>query len=199
MTIDVEKIAHTLDIYFHIHGDEDTWSIDPQTGKVSSQRNVEDTERMRSLAQLPVQWDVLTHAADFEIQYGSNLVTLAGSPTRVDGNYRVTQTHISDLRGAPSYVGIGMDIVDNQHLRSLEGLPAHIVQWLYLSWQPQLPLLRILLVKGLVDGVTMLDEWRQEMPDISNILNKYRGKGWAAMVPCARELIRAGYKGNAQL
>jgi hypothetical protein len=199
MAVNIKEIMHKLYTYFEIYGDDHTWHIDPQTGKVSSTRNVEDLQVIKTLSQLPVTWDKLTHHADFHMTHCESLQTLEGSPTTVEGSYAMVHTRIRDLKGGPTTVGIGMNITQNLQLRSLEGLPTHIGEWLNLTWNPQLPLLRILLVQGLNQGVEIFGDELKPMRQLEKIINKYIGRGYSGMVPCARELIKAGFKGNARL
>jgi hypothetical protein len=121
----------------------------------------------------------------------NNLTTLEGAPQGVGGVFLCEKNRLTSLKGAPHTVGEDFWCREND-LSSLEGLPDRIAGNLFLDYSPTLPLLRLLLIKGVGD-------FRLNDVKLQKILAKYKGKGWSAMVPCARELIRAGYKGNARL
>ena len=114
------------------------------------------------------------HCFEFYAQY-TPLTTLQGCPRIVDNVFR--------LAGSP--------------LQTLEFLPQS-ARYIDLSWQEDLGLLRLLTVEN-CNRVNLEGSPEDKVNATKEIINKYLRKGWAAMVPCARELIRAGLKGNATL
>ena len=165
---------------------------------------------------LPLQFNEVK--GDFTVQ-SSGLDSLQGCPRVVLGDFNCAENPITDLQGAPQFVGgrflcIETNITNlvggpvevhgeyvcryNPHVTSLEGLPRLVKKSLDIPYSRDLPMLRTLLVQE----TTEISLWgsRERYPDIvKDILNKYKSKGWGAMVPCARELIRAGFRGNAKL
>lgn len=80
---------------------------------------------------------------------------------------------------------------------SMKHTPGHI-ELLTITWRPTLPLLGVLAVHH----VEIFDpDTGEYLDDLSSILNGHMGNGVihkAAMLKCAAELIRAGYKENAR-
>ena len=137
------------------------------------------------------------------VEYNCNrcwLKTLEGAPHDMgfQGRFHASGNMLENLVGAPQQVDF-LDVTSNP-LNSLEGLPKYCRK-LSLPYQPHIPLLRVLLVSGLQTLEVLLEEgsWSEDQTDLQEILLKYAGKGWAAMVPCAREMIRMGYRENARL
>jgi hypothetical protein len=125
---------------------------------------------------------------------------LRNSPTVVTGHYSINNLiQMDNLVGAPREVG--SFALTHGVPRSLEGLPQriHHEYGLGIPYGKNLGILRVLLVKDL-QVFSMHDPHSGEVDDrLEAITNRYLNRGWGGMVPCARELIKAGYKGNAKI
>lgn len=144
---------------------------------------------------LGVQFGTVT--GDFKIGM-ANIKTLKGSPLEVGGTFECVSNDIQSLEGAPIRVGGDFIIVNNKHLRSLDGLPKNINGIIRLSCLPELGLLR--LITNDIKNI----ELQNAPDDLNKIFKKYMGKPTpgarkSAAIACSLELIRAGFKGNARL
>jgi hypothetical protein len=134
----------------------------------------------------------------------NQLQSLEGAPDSVGVDFSCENNKLTSLMGAPSFVGGDFDCSRNYTLTSLEGMPAQIQGMIYLTYESKLPLLRVLVAsKGTyLVGAPGL---------VQRILDKYKGKGKAAALACAAELIKTGrqiqmekgrpenpFKGNAR-
>ena len=124
----------------------------------------------------------------------SQLKTLQGAP-RACRDFFVQENQLDTLKGGPHDVR-GNYWCYNNPLTSLEGIAHHIGEQFWCDFTPDLGLLRIL-ATGSKDFYDK--DYAQRRP--ITIINKYleMGGGWNRMVPCAREMIRAGFRGNAKL
>ncbi len=126
--------------------------------------------------------------------FGNNLTSLVGGPKRT-GSYACAGNKLISLVGAANLVEGNFRCQGNM-LQSLEGLPDEIQGVFDCSWHANLPLLRLVgndFSKGVHFG-----------PDnpgmqVENILNKYQGKDGlrSKIIACQKELIDAGFEGNA--
>jgi hypothetical protein len=55
------------------------------------------------------------------------------------------------------------------------------------------------LVRGLKDGVYIKHDDGGNLDDLEAIINRYLNTGRDGIIPCAAELHKAGYGGNAKL
>ena len=118
-----------------------------------------------------------------------DLTTLVRFPRKVGRDLYLGGNQLTDLTGAPDQVGGSITLVDNP-LSSLVGFPPLVGDRVRITWQRDLPLLRLI-------QAPMIVIW--DAPDaVEDILNKYAGKGKALMLNCAMELKKAGYVGNAR-
>jgi hypothetical protein len=159
----------------------------------------EDLELINpTLTGLPVQ---LKDMPNWDLSIAScALKTLHGCPEAMNGLFISNCHNIVNLEGGPRVAN--ELIVSESHLTSLEGLPQQLNHLdIHTSHGFNLPLLRLCLVKGLTRIVFMIEDgsYIENLTMAEHIMAKYAGKGYAAMVPCARELIRAGYKHLARL
>jgi hypothetical protein len=101
------------------------------------------------------------------------LISLKGAPRKVDGELRCWGIDFQSLDGAPEEINgpFWMDTPD-----------------------PNLPLLKLLTIRGLAE-VTL----GEASNDLQDIINRYLGRGINGVMPCAAELIKAGFRGNAKL
>ena len=130
---------------------------------------------------------------------GCKLTSLMGAPRLLNQPnwFSAMDNQLTDLRGLPSEIW-NLDVSYNP-LMSLEGLPTKC-QSITFTYNEHLPLLRLLLVQDLEKLDMMTGHgFSAELQKLTELLLKYAGKGWAAIVPCAREMVRLGFKENARL
>ena len=145
-------------------------------------------------SQIPVLIDLVD--GDFTCE--SDIKSLHNSPTQVNGTFFIRKvTYLHNLVGGPRDVA-NFSIMQGK-IGSLEGLPPIIHYELSLPYQTNLGILRVLLVQNLEDFSMHNVDTGEIDETLGNIMARYLRKGWAAMVPCARELIGAGYRGMAKL
>ena len=198
--VDNHEILNLLRMHFNTIGKV---TIDQQ-GLVSC---TGDVEARLHMSRLPVQFDHV--GGDFYCGH-KQLVSLEGAPRYVRGAVHVHNNQLTSLQGAPRYVGTSFYCNDNQltslqgapqdvggnfycidnKLTSLEGAPSHIGSRIMLTYSPTLPLLRVLSYKMIFIS--------DSPPQLIAILDKYTGQGKKGALPCAAELIKAGYKDNAR-
>jgi hypothetical protein len=142
------------------------------------------------------------------------LSSLRGGPREVTHTYNASECELTSLDGAPESVA-DFSIYKNR-LTSLVGCPRRVAQLnaysnplttldglpesaysIKISITPQLGLLRLLLVKGL-EKIEFV-EYMEDNSEIEAIIKRYLGRGANGVMPCAAELIKAGYRGNARL
>jgi len=120
------------------------------------------------------------------------LTTLAGAPRKVKGFF-CSDNQLQTLLGAPDEVVDDFFCINNP-LKSLEGLPKHIPGELRLTYDENLPLLR-----ALVASMVTFDNYYEDLAeDVQQILKKYAGEGKRGAIRCQKELIAAGFEGNAK-
>ena len=125
---------------------------------------------------------------DFDCSH-NQLTSLAGCPT-TPGELVCANNLLPDLTSAPPTSLLYA--LDNpfQHFRNT---PAHLDE-VAVTWRRDLPLLGLLTVKSIdihFPNGTHYDE-------VEEIMNKYAGQGRAGMIDCKRELVAAGFEGNAR-
>lgn len=167
-------------------------SIDDQT---ALQVLVDDTTHPQSIQ---VEGHVRLHKTVSQLPYvftqvhfistHRDLTTLVRFPRKVGRDLYLGGNQLTDLTGAPDQVGGSITMVDNP-LSSLVGFPPLVGDTVRITWQRDLPLLRLI-------QAPLIVIW--DAPDaVEEILNKYAGKGKSHMLNCAMELKKAGYVGNA--
>ena len=126
---------------------------------------------------------------------GAGLRTLEGFPEEIiDGRLVVSRNNLKNFKGGPKRVDDGVSARNMPYLTSLEGFPTQINGWVRLDYDPNLPLLRTLVAKK---GIVLFPSGpRTER--IENIMDKYAGQGRAAVIDCKRDLVAAGFEGNAR-
>lgn len=201
--VDVNQISQLLKTHFWIT--KGKVQIDPDTGVV----NVEGSVRLKhSLSQLPVTFGEVWGYFDCARK---SLTTLQGAPRLVGGNFFCESNKLTHLQGSPDHV-IGDFFCDHNQLTSLhgacprvdatflcndnpltslEGAPEHVGDAFVVDYSAHLPLLRLLMYKE-------VELHAESPPEIQDLLNKYAGKGKKGAIPCAAELIRAGFRENAR-
>jgi hypothetical protein len=110
----------------------------------------------------------------------------------VGGNFYCINNSLSTLVGAPRWVGGNFYCIINL-LETLTNAPKSVGGEFGCDYTSDLGLLRIILSN-------CSDIMLYRAPEtVTNIIQKYLGKGQSGALQCAAELIRAGYKKNAKL
>ena len=183
-----EEILKKLKKYFMTNG-----KITIEDGLVSCTGDVTLVNAHKVTA-LPVKFK----SVDGYFDCSSNkLTSLAGAPQAVGCGFDCTNNQLTTLEGAPQYLEYNFECINNP-LTSLAGAPRYVGRFFYLAYDKNLPLLSLLQIKGckqiiFSNGKTYTNK------DLSAILNKYLGQGRPGMLPCANEMIKAGYGSNARL
>ena len=134
---------------------------------------------------------------DFTIN-SMDLTSLEGCPKVIEGGeFSCAYNKLTSLEGGPIAVG-GDYLCHYNPLISLSGLPSMITNRIVLSYNENLPLLKLLFIKEL-KGIQLTGYRSITGSIISKILNKYLGTGKPGALACAAELTKAGFKGNARL
>ena len=137
-------------------------------------------------AQFPVKFGRIE--GDFAVQ-DCGLETLVGGPTEIRGTFDIKHNKLSSLHGSPQVHG-GHYYCNGNPLISLDGLPTSFTGNLYCDWHRNLPLLRLLNC-SLVSTSNAV---------VNRIMNQYAGNpSRANIVQCHKQLINAGFAGNASL
>ncbi len=127
----------------------------------------------------------------------NKLKSLKGAPTIAGGHFLCGQNQLTSLVHAPREVG-GEFNCRNNRLTSLEGLPEKIGNQILLTWNPNLPLLRLVgRTVFLSPGLSEISAQVEKYGEVNDILDKYREPTRSNILTCQKELIDAGYEGNA--
>jgi hypothetical protein len=182
--VDKDKIR---DLYIH-YFDTDQEQIN--TGSVSIDDDgtvsVDDSVYLlKEVSKLPIKLQSVQGNFD---AYGSGLETLENFPHYVGNDLIINSNNLESLRGAPDHVG-GALLLTHNPLTTLEGFPSHVGGKVTITWSENLPLLRTLIAREII---------LYGKPRVMVILNKYAGQGRRGMFACKKELIEAGFEGNAR-
>jgi hypothetical protein len=128
---------------------------------------------------------------------GVGLETLKNSPEWVLGTFNVGNNNLTSLVGGPEVV-MGGYIVTNNPLASLEGLPRSVTKGVGVTVTPTLPVLRLLMIKECAELIAFSPD-NKEIKPLMEILNRYKHRGANGVMPCAAEMIKAGFRENARL
>ena len=141
-----------------------------------------------AISRIPFQFGKVTD--DFGCSH-SELTTLEGSPSKVGGKFSCRSNKLDSLKGSPSSVLL-FSCRGNPDLTSLKDGPDEVKRTFFCDWIKDLPLLCILKY----NRIRILNN-----DTVDDIMQKYVGKKplRPAIIQCQRELIDAGYKGNARL
>ena len=169
-----------VETYFRVHG---TINIDNDIVNVDGFLTL-----TRVTEKIPFQFGKVT--GDFYIDY-ANLTTLVGCPKTVGGDFNCSDNELTSLVGGPKTVGGSYRCYDNP-ITSLDGLPDTVGKFFIINWNETIPLLK--LVK--FNYVDIFNKW-----SLTEIIQKHCGQKplRQAIIQCQRELIDAGFKGNAKL
>ena len=209
--IDKQAILVILKEYFETNG---SVTVDDQ-GLVSVVGGCKLRD-IKTVTQLPV---LFASVGGHFYCFNNQLTSLEGAPQSVGGNFYCFNNRLTSLEGAPQSVGEDFYCDNNQltslegapqsvggdfycsgnRLTSLDGLPKSIKGVFQLDYIPNLPMLRLFKVRGITEvGVrdTVTNKWGHP---VEHIINRYIHLGINGILPCAAELYKAGYGGNAKL
>jgi hypothetical protein len=128
----------------------------------------------------------------------NNLTSLEGCVERVKGDFICNSNLLTDLVGGPKVVEGSFQVAGNP-LTSLVGFPTIVVGVASLTYNPNLALLRTLVAGHIgLDGPTENHMRDANLLEVEHILNKYAGEGKRGVIRCQKELIAAGFEGNAK-
>jgi hypothetical protein len=191
--IDRDKILALVGRHFTGGSGLSSITIDEQ-GLVDANENLSLKQSCRQIGKLPVRFGKID--GNLWLDY-SDISTLEGCPRILTGTLGLESCGLlTNLSGGP--YDCYEIMAENTRLHSLVGLPKHCEN-IQVSVSPTMGLLSLLLVKGLT-SVYLTDDWGigSEMPQ-SSIINRYLSKGRDGIIPCAAELHKAGFGGNAKL
>ena len=120
----------------------------------------------------------------------NELTTLSGSPEKTHGFF-CSKNQLKSLEGGPLEVTKEFNCRENP-LTSLKGMPERVGEIFILGWNDNLPLLSLLKYNRVSVHFNNT---------VDDILEKYVGKKplRPAIIQCQKDLIDAGFKGNALL
>jgi hypothetical protein len=122
----------------------------------------------------------------------NRLKSLTGMPDQISGSVFCEDNLLTSLQGAPKFIGGEFSAFNNQ-LLDISHMPDRVVYEIYLSYHPELPVLRF--TEFDADQEFVVDH---APPRLISILQKYQGKGKAFMLNMALELKQSGLGGNAR-
>lgn len=145
----------------------------------------------------------------YDVSHNTFLKSLEGAP-KFTGSFSASSTGITSLKGGPKHVQAHYYIVDTPNLESLKGLPDHITGDLVMTYRDDLPLLPILLVKGLKGVMFPNANGNNNAAQVHKLIAKYIHKDgrmlptWStkndreSALQLQRELIDNGFEKNAR-
>ncbi len=131
------------------------------------------------------------------IWVGSRLRSLEGCPEIIHGEFTCSRNYLVSLQHGPKHVEGNYDCSHNP-LTSLEYLPDIIGGYLKVPWSKDLGLLRLVKYQR-VYLYNRQGTIGKDLESPQNILNKYSNPQATRrdILACQKELIDAGYEGNA--
>ena len=193
--IDIDEIKKKLLQNFTVGSNKIT--INESTGEIDIFGYDDMVELINpKLYKLPVSFNEVT--CDNFMLTQSLLVTLEGSPKIVHTLFSCVDNSLVSLVGGPNVVD-GNYICFKNPLTSIDGLAEKIGGRIMLPNNENLPILRLV---SRSNEISFVNNDRVVSNDsVSQILKKYAGQKplRQAIIQCQRELIDAGYKGNARL
>ena len=147
---------------------------------------------------LPVKFG--TVMGDFDV-VNTGLTTLAGAPHTVGEAFMCSANKLTTLEHGPQSVG-HMYVIGTNPLTTLDGYPTgQGPDMMSMSYMHDLPLLRLLSSMRITlypDPDRDSTQEQYTVDQISEILNKYAGRGQAGIIHAARDLIQKEYTENAR-
>jgi hypothetical protein len=173
-----DAILATLHEYFSWEG----WTKVDDDGLVSTETDI-GLRTPPPNGILPVKFDIV--GGHFRCAK-CELVSLEGSPRIVGGAAGFSGNKLTSLKGGPQHVERNM-FLKNNPLTSLEGLP-ETNGVIILNWSRDLPLLRLV-------GRSVTIHGNEE---VETIFDDLVGKSSRRdIIECQKQLIAAGFEGNA--
>lgn len=208
--MDLEKIKESVIHYFGV--DQNDITVHPNgvvdvKGSISNQNVIMDTSLARISDPAPLHFGIVTGTADLGIL---NLEDLQGAPKVVGGDFNCSMNVLTSFEHGPTMVGGGLNASGMPTLVSLNGFPQSIGMkaktdtLVDLDWNPNLPLLKIVLCEMNLANARKPLKLNRAPDDLLLAMNRHIGQPTPgarrrAAIACSLELIRAGYKGNARL
>lgn len=182
-TVDVRDI---LARYFRWDGE----IVLDANDRVSIDGDCELLQSSSNLLALPVNFYKVT--ANFACD-NAGLTSLDGCPEIVGGHFFAGNNALTDLHNAPKTIG-GFCGVTGNELISLKGLPEAFGR-ISLTWNKDLPLLQLVGRNAVIYDNDNSNESGQKC---HKILKSYIGRSTRAdIIACQKDLIDAGFEGNA--
>jgi hypothetical protein len=144
-----------------------------------------------NITKLPIKLNVVNGSMDGRF---SSLTTMEGFPEIISRSLYMTRCELTSLDFCPN-VKLNLDF-EGILLRSITGIPSNsVLDTLKLSWHSKLPLLSLLRLN--VAFLFLFDQSGQHLSEkilrqYMNVPNKRK-----AIIDCQKELIDAGFIGNA--
>jgi hypothetical protein len=117
------------------------------------------------------------------------LHTLSGGPVEVAGHFICNKINIDTLVGGPNRVGDNYECYANL-LTTLQGLPEYVGYRMLLSWNENLPVLRLVTLKynrsRVAGGVYFnrsFGDWQGHDYEVSEIINRYNTSDTSGLPP----------------
>jgi hypothetical protein len=150
---------------------------------------------------LPVRF--LEVERDFDLKIQTPLMSLEGCPETVGKDFRILGASLTSLVGAPKRINgdAVFALGTRSNFKTLEGFPNYVGGVTRIRYTPTLGLLRLLNTHTRIDLTTTMDSGGAMLAAaeiVGDILNRYVGLGKRGAVRCQKELIAAGYEGNAR-
>jgi hypothetical protein len=124
----------------------------------------------------------------------NKLESLMHVPDHIPDSFNCSRNKLTNLMHGPRTVG-DLYSCHNNPLKDLSGMAEQVGRSIWVTWRPDLPLLRTLVAAYGVEFMNL-----HESEQVQEILNdpKFMGRGKAAAIECAVALTKAGFKGNAR-
>jgi hypothetical protein len=189
--VDAAEIRNTLLTYFTTDGE---LQVDDD-GSVAADGHV---VARRAMHTIPVRFSRI----DGDLRMPScNLQSLENCPAHVGGRLELSNNQLTNCLGMPTTVLGWVSITDNP-LKTLDGFSKSVGRYVDITYTPTLPLLRLLVAPYVGFRIPRyLDNWQEitEARDsVQKIMNNYAGQGKRGAIRCQKELIAAGFEGNAR-
>jgi hypothetical protein len=125
----------------------------------------------------------------------NKLTSLMHVPAHIPGSFNCSKNQLTNLMHGPTSVGDDYSCSNNP-FQDLTGMADQVGRNIWITWHPDVPLLRTLVAAQGVEFMNVNDS----SAEVQYILRdpKFMGKGKAAAIACAVALTKAGFKGNAR-
>jgi hypothetical protein len=144
---------------------------------------------IRKLKTIPFQFNNVNGSFRIDLL---GVISLKGSPIFVGNDFSCRANKITNFIGGPIHINGSFDAINNKHVTSLQGLPDYVGRNIEIEWLPNLPILPLLTKPYFVER----NSWPDPVWQI--LLTYYRKKPLKkSILACQKELITAGFVGNA--